>query len=401
MAYLSVDAASALLLNALINHKGMQAIVELSSGLLSNPIAVGDIRLTVLYTSSNMPPDVPMSKPGMIPPVYSTDKSFIKANEQAYYSEAPILTEEQFGGYKTLLSRLCVRGEIVGYMSVLFYYKAYSPEIDGLVEIIRQAIEAELTKNTSLLTKSETVQEAMLSDMLSGKKEPLYYSADTAIRLGIQQTSPYTIAVFRLIGYSMANSPNIILKEILHSVTGAQVSVIIGSCIVILKPGDMTALLNHPRDLKQLKKCMKEYGLYCGASYPACGIEHVYQSYRQALSALRACEPPKPAQIMTYEAAVIPDFIKKLKVRHKFPVMMPELTRLIEYDAQNHTRYCQILKHYIESGKNTIKTAQTADLSRSSVYRILDRISAVADIDFSDNEQLFGIYFGMKIMDIS
>ena len=63
------------LLDALFSNAGMQAIVELAAKYLGNPVAVGTVRLTVLYTSHNMPAQVPMAQPGIIPPDFTNEQS--------------------------------------------------------------------------------------------------------------------------------------------------------------------------------------------------------------------------------------------------------------------------------------------------------------------------------------
>ena len=69
----------------------------------------------------------------------------------------------------------------------------------------------------------------------------------------------------------------------------------------------------------------------------------------------------------------------------------------MDYDKSHGTNYCQVIELYVESGKNVYLTASLAGLSKSSIYRILDRIKALTDIDLNQNDQLFALYFGIKI----
>ena len=218
---------SARLFDTLMSNQGMQAIVELCAEFLGNPVAVGTDRLTVLYTSHNMPPKVPMSSPGIISPDFATEHSFIQYNEKAFYSRTPVLTPEQWGGYRTLLSRLMLHGEVVGYMSILFCNSYYTSDIDPLVELVIRTIESELLKSNILSFRNTTPAERLLASILAGGDSGLNSNADAVIQLGLNKQSSFYIATFRMSHYIVANKPNSIYKDALHQMTGAIISIFI------------------------------------------------------------------------------------------------------------------------------------------------------------------------------
>ena len=210
------------LMTALAQNWGPEALVRLAGDIMDNPVAVGDTSLTILFTSGNMPEGVPMTHPGMIPPKFTTDREFIKYNEDAYYDDAPIITPPQFGGYRTVLTRLKVHRQIVGYMSVLLAAHGLRENDMERIYLIRTAIEVELGKNTSALSQPPRPWEFTLKKLLSGADNPLQNNADLTISLGIDKNVRLYVLVFKMLGYSRANTPGLAIRRELLSLTGSK-----------------------------------------------------------------------------------------------------------------------------------------------------------------------------------
>lgn len=385
------------LMTQLLSNQGMEALVELGAGLLGNPIAVGTTRLTVLYTSKDMPPQVPMAKPGIISPDFSTDKSFIKYNEAAYYSDRPILTEEQYGGYKTLLMRTKIHGEITGYMSVLFCNTPYHPDIENVAILVRQTIECELAKHTSLLSKSQTASELLLIDILNNKTNDFSSNADAIIRLGLNKQTTFYLLVFNMIGFSKANMPGPDIKDKLQELTGAGLCTYYKENVVLLKQGSIRKLMPDIQHGSRLQKFMQKNGLCGGISFGSRQISDIPGCYKQAVLALSYAKNMDSTILLPYDHVVIPEFIKNTVYKHRLNYKLPEIRVIEAYDQSHGTNYRQVLKTFIENGKNASLTAASTGLSKSSVYRILDRIKTMTGLDFEHNDHLFAIYLGIKI----
>lgn len=385
------------LLEALLTNQGIEALVELASKLTGNPVAVGNIRLTVLYTSKDMPTHVPMARPGMIPSDFSTDKGFIKYNIEAYYSDKPILTEEQFGGYKTLLMRLVLHGEIAGYMSILFYKKLYDPDIEPLALLIRQTIECELTKHSSLLSKPPAASEALLADILGNNTVGFSSNADAAIRLGLNKQTTFYILVFNMMEFSKANTPAADIKNKLQRLTDSGLSTYCQENLVLLKQTPIKNLITDSPQKEALSQYMQKNRLCGGISYGSRQISDLQDCYRQALLALSYAKNNDSAVLIPYDYVVVPDFIKNTIYKHRLNFKLPELEVLENYDKNHQTNFRQVFKTYIETGKNAGLTALNTGLSKSSVYRILERIKLMTGLDYDQNDHLFSIYLGIKI----
>ena len=387
------------LLESLLDDRGMEDLVELASKLTGNPVAVGNARLTVLYTSKNMPANVPMAKPGVISPDFSTDKEFIKYNEAAYYSNKPIVTDEQYGGYKTLLTKLSLHGKVVGYMSILFYNRLYQPDIEPLAILIRETIECALTRHSSLLATPPAAPESLFADILNHKTDAISSNADAVIRLGINKQTDFYILAFSMIGFSKANMPGADIKNQLLLLTGSGLSTYDNENIVLLKQGSIKNLMTDSGEKKTLLSYMHKNGLCGGISFSCRQISDIPGGYRQAKLALSCAKHRASAALIPYDYVVFPDFVKNTIVKHCMYYKLPEIKRLENYDNTHSTNYRHVLKTYVENGKNAGLTAAQTGLSKSSVYRILDRIRLMTGIDFEQNDHLFSVYLGLKIDD--
>ena len=387
------------LLDALFSNVGMQAIVELAAKYLGNPVAVGTVRLTVLYTSHNMPAQVPMAQPGIIPPDFTNEQSVIHFNEVAFYSEEPILTDKQWGGYRTLLARLSQNGEVVGYMSIFFCEQDYDPQIKPLVKLIRTVIESELLKDNALIFRSTSPAQRLLNSILSDDSKQLMSNADAVIQLGLNKQSHFYILTFKMSYYSRANKPNSIYRDNLSELTGATLSTFYQETIVLIVQGSIRNLVTNTPNRRALLEYLDTYGLCGGISYMCRQISDIPCAFMQASAAMNSVgsDGTQCTGLLTYDSIVVPKLIQQIVDKNHLSYLTPELLVLMDYDKSHGTNYCQVIELYVESGKNVYLTASLAGLSKSSIYRILDRIKALTDIDLNQNDQLFALYFGIKI----
>lgn len=387
-----------LLLNALLSDMDIQSLLNLCSELVGNPIALGNARLTVLYTAGHMPPEVPMATPGMISPDFFKDQEFIKYNEAAFHSETPVLTPVQFGGYRTLIERLCHKGQVVGYMSVLLSNKPYDPSIVPLILAISSTLENYLRKDNIFFSEMLTPGEAFLLALLDHSASSTISNADTITRLGLKKQSSFYLMTFKISGFQQANSPNNILKENLIDLTGADMGIFHKEHLVLLIQKQIRPLVTQTPERDALISYMNQQGICGGISYLCRHIYDIDQCYTQSLKALAIAESNKKQPLVAYDKIVINQFIKEKIYPTKNEFQMPELAALMAYDQSHKTQYCRLLELYVENEKHISLTATAAGLSRGTIYRILERIRQITGIQLEKNEQLFSLYLGIKIV---
>ena len=407
----SPEEASEALMYLLSKNQGAQPLVDLSARLLGNPIAVGDTSLTVLYISEGMPQTVPMARTGMIPPDFTTDEEFIKYNEEAYASDMPIITGPQYGGYKTVLTRLKIHGQIAGYMSILLSVHPLRPGDMELICLIRSAIEAELGKKPSALSQPPRPSEYTLKRMLSGHENPLQNNADLTISLGIDKNARLYALCFTMPGYSRANTPGLAIRRELLRMCGSRISVLHEGNIVILRQDYLYKQPELVPPYGQLLPFLKKYGIACGISTCFNQITDIYQYYIQAQAALKCFVPVRGIGIYRYEEAAVQLFLSR-HTAEKTPApdgtgtdllryCHPAVLKLKDYDARSGTHYMNVLKTYVENEKSAVLTAVKNHLSKASIYRILERIKGITGESLETPESLFNLYFSILLLEIS
>lgn len=404
----SPESASEALMQLLSKNQGAQPLVDLSAKILDNPIAVGDTSLTVLYISEGMPQTVPMAKPGMIPPNFTTDAEFIKYNEEAYASEIPVITGPQYGGYKTVLSRLKVHGQIAGYMSILLANHPLRTGDMELICLIRSAIEAELGKKPSALSQPPRPSEYTLRRLLSGHENPLQNNADLTISLGIDKNAKLYALCFTMPGYSRANTPGLAIRRELLRMCGSKISVLHEGNIVILRQDYLYKQPELVPPYSELLCFLKKYGIACGISTCFNQITDIYQYYTQATAALDYFIPTRGVGIYRYEEAAVHLFLCSYTsgaepLSHSADLLRychPAVIKLNAYDEDNGTHYMNVLKTYVENEKNAVLTAAKNHLSKASIYRILERIKHITGENLETPESLFNLYFSILLLKI-
>lgn len=392
--------ASEQLMTALAANKGPGSLVRLAGEIMDNPVAVGDTSLTILFTSGNMPEGVPMTHPGMIPPEFTTDHEFIKYNEEAYYEDTPIVTPPQYGGYCTILTRLKVHRQIVGYLSVLLAKHPLRENDIELVCLIRTAVEVELGKNTSALSQPPRPWEFTLKNLLSGKENPLQNNADLTISLGIDKNARLYVLVFKMLGYSKANTPGLAIRRELLALTGSKISVLYEGNIIIIRQGYLHTQPTLTAPYPKLSDFLKKYGIVCGISTAFNQITELGRHYVQACSAIRYFAPRQGAGIYKYENAAVFLFLQQHQKNIRLmDYCHPGIIALKSYDKKNRTNYTQVLKCYVENGKNAMLTASRLRLSKASVYRILERIRKITGQSAETPGTLFNLYFSILLIE--
>lgn len=441
------ESACEALMRQLAANEGAQPLVDLAARLLDNPVAVGDTSLTVLFTAGVMPEGVPMAHPGMISPDYSTDTEFIKYNEEAYTSPTPIVTGPQFGGYRTVLTRLKVHKQIAGYMSILLIHPLRDNDME-LICLIRSAMEAELGKNTSALSQPPKQSEYTLKRLLSGLENPLQNNADLTISLGVDKNAPLYAIVFKMLGYSRANTPGLAIRRELLRMCGSKISVLHENHIVILRQDYLYSQKELTPPYTELLPFLKKYGIGGGISTCFHQITDIYQYYRQALAAMDYFVPRQGAGIYRYEEAAVQLFLQGQLTSETMPLAQPgpsgddpkevspaamapmvpaaaptlvpspaavapqlaaaphllsychpAVLTLQAYDAHNHTKYLNVLKAYVENEQNAVLTARQTHLSKASIYRILERIKAITGQTLDTPDALFNMYFSILLLE--
>ena len=394
------ELASEQLMEALAQNKGPGPLVRLAGAILDNPVAVGDTSLTILFTSGNMPDGVPMSEPGLIPPEFTTDSQFIKYNEDAYYEDEPITTPPQYGGYRTVLTRLRVHRQIVGYMSVLLARHPLRRGDMELVLLIRTAIEAELGKNTSALSQPPRPWEATLKGLLSGQDNPLHNNADLTISLGIDKNARLYVFVFKMLGFSKANTPGLAIRRQLSALVGSKISVLYEGNIVIIRQNHLHEPPAIAPDGAELDQVLKKYGIVCGISAGFGQIAELGRHYRQALDTIDYFEPRKGAGAYRYEQGAVLLYLQRHRQHiQSLTYCHPGILALKDYDRLHRTSYIRVLQLYVESEKNALLTARTMGISKASVYRILERIKKITGQSLEAPAALFNLYFSILLLE--
>ena len=398
MKNISLSQASEMLMLALGKNEGPQGLIRLAGDIMDNPVALGDTSLTVHFISENMPESVPMSHTGVISPGFSTDNEFIKYNEAAYYSDKPVLTPPQFGGYQTIITRLTVHRQIIGYLSVLLARHSIRENDIALVCLIRDVIQAALGKNPSTFFPPPNPWDHTIKCLLRGQENPLHSNADLTISLGLEKNTNLYVIVFKILGYSKANTPAAAITRTLMDMCGTKLCVLFDGNIVLIRQGPLHLVDAFVPPFKEMNDFLESFGMIGAVSAGFFQIGDLYTHYLQALDTIGYFAPRQGAGFYRYESAAVFLFLKEHRDRLD-TYCHPGIRRLSDYDRKNRTDYVKILKTYAETGKNVQITAEKMHLSKASIYRILERIKKITEQNFESPQCLFNLYFSIILMD--
>ena len=166
---------------------------------------------------------------------------------------------------------------------------------------------------TCLLYTSPRPWEFTLKNLLSGKENPLQNNADLTISLGIDKNARLYVLVFKMLGYSKANTPGLAIRRELLALTGSKISVLYEGNIIIIRQGYLHTQPTLTAPYPKLSDFLKKYGIVCGISTAFNQITELGRHYVQACSAIRYFAPRQGAGIYKYENAAVFLFLQQHK----------------------------------------------------------------------------------------
>lgn len=301
--------------------------------------------------------------------------------------------------------RLCGKlfdeeGMQIGCITVFAFHKPIEPEDYKLVEIICESLSLEIQQSDFYQSMERVFQESVICDLIEGKsfdpqvEEPRIEDLYTNLK-------PYLyLVVVDITQYEHTLSHLAYFRDLFERMEKDAKFYIYLNNIVMIFSDDQPSL-SVQQKLPELCSLFVKHHFYAGISNSFDNIYELKQYYRQALNALNYGMATDNGQyVFRYDNYKVEHAINLLK--HKLnPTECgnPVVATIREYDLEQGTAYYDLLHTYLLSGNNPDITAQKMKLSRGDLHKQLEEMREKFAIDWNDGNQLFGIFFTIKLMD--
>lgn len=383
----------------------LQDLCEVGAEMLDNPICIHDDWFVMIAKSAELSqvlkPDYIMSSSReFVPQVVLEDFKFDSDYLETYSYRSAQRWDASPDTGPCIYVNLWAGSVYCGRLLVVQYHRAFR-RIDYLLsEVLTQRVMMVLRRNIpgenrqlrsmddvvyELLTQghSDSQEVGRLLEMLGWNKQDRML----CIRIKNQQTES-----------------TVTMEHLLHS----DLFRVFPGSYILLTDHQQCVILNldrTPSGFSQLHHRLaplcRDYCLYAGISSPVRGIRELHLAYYQAEVALnRAFQKRSERWIIPFSDCTL-DFLMNhqdspLQRQH---LVVPELYRLMDHDAQKGTQYFETLRTYLLLERDIPKTSDALIIHRTTLLYRLKKIQALTDFQLDDPDVRLNLLLSLWILD--
>ena len=379
---------------------GLKRILDIGYKMLGNPILVTDKSWKVITMTDmvNIPDDrdwTEFLESGTLPA--DAVATGIKTNlaDRIEQSGEPFIWKSDDMTYPRLFSKVKVHDKSIATLSVVGFHKPVSEDDYPMMEILSNAVAAEMQKDQFRQYARGLLYEDFLWNLLDGRLTDPETVSERIKRLNIGIRENIYVFVFDLSEYDSKQFSLTYMRDVLEKMISGGRAIIYDNKIVI------TTSFARARDifkteLENLSAFLKTYNIRCGISRRCMQPAELRFYYRQALDAMRIGTHvdhdryiyPYGEYAVYHIAQICVDNGGVKRFCH------PALEALIRHDGEYGTHFTDSLYTYICESKNITNTAAALHLHRNTLVYHLRRIEEITDISLSD-------YHVMQLLELS
>jgi hypothetical protein len=399
------DSFAQALLGALAADDGLQKLIDIGFLTLGNPIIVTDRSWKALAMTAGI--EIPgdgdwreLKENGLL----STDSvaSGIKDNlaERIEQSTAPFRWQSATMAFPRIFKKLSVGDKTAATISVIVYLKPFSDTDAPLLNLLGDAVTAELQKDQFRQYSRGMLYEEFIWDLLEGRlSDPKVIEERMRLfNLGIKKN--IYVFVFDVREYDVSQYSVSYMRDLLEQMISGGRAIIYSNSIVI------TASFSRARDifrteLKNLGVFLKKYNIRCGISRRCTQPSELRFYYEQAQDAMRV------GSYMDYDRYIYP--YGEYAVYHTAEAVIanggadrfchPALEALMEHDREYRTTFTDSIYAYLRSSKNITDAAKALNIHRNTMVYHLKRIEEIMDIELDNYDSMQQIEFSFRLLE--
>lgn len=384
-----------MLLNALIERKGLQYLTNTAAQALDNPIFLYDMSGKILAMSDvNGHSDVwdELFPHGHLDSNHMsiTEKSGVIKNIIEH--DTPVIGQFSYSRFRFLGCRVRDKDSAVA-IATLVEVHPFKEEDSELMVVFCKAVLFEL------LYRERTAMQkipyfGLLKDILENSvSESEITERSTSLRLRFPEK-------MRLIGIAFTGTINQTLS--LHLLReNLLASVPFGYCIIYSDTLLLLLSAEYTTDtqLNIIKNVFSGYDIAIGISTEFSDIMFLHNAYLQLMAIKRIHQHlDTPASLKYYEDILLYHLAMLAGKDHDLSQFCLPVIREIElYDQQHDTLLLEGLQGYLESGRNIQKAAHALHMHKNTLYYRLKRIEELFHLDLANEDVCFNLQYSLRI----
>jgi sugar diacid utilization regulator len=399
-----MDGAAALL-SAVAKAKGIYSIVSVGYELLGNPVIVSDKswKAIVIATDEKESEDKGFNE-FLTQGSLSLDTVSVdikdKLTNRIEQSDKPFRYQGEHMKYARLFGRVLVGSRPVATVSVLELSRPFTKEDYETVELLCNAISAEMQKNKFLHYTRGLLYEELIVELIEGRDSGASPITERAKALGVGMKKYIYILTIDIKGFDIEKFSLSYMRDYLEKMISGCKALIYGDHIVIVTSCTKeNGLLDT--DLTVLRTFLGEYNMRGGVSRGFLRLEDLGEHYRQSLEALViGARMDTDSHLHMYDDYAVYHIAKACSQVADLRVFcQPKLDTLMEYDKEHNTSFTSSLYAYLRHSRNITETAKALHLHRNSMIYHLKRIEEILGFSLTESNTLLHIELSFRFME--
>lgn len=382
---------------ALIEHQGLQYMIDLAEELLENPVFVYDISGKILAKSSSGESKAVWKE--LLPDDYlDADKLDIAERtgiiKKMMTVDTPVPGKFSYSPYVVLGCRIRDKDGAVGVVTIVELHPLKEGDSELLVFLCQTIL-------FELLYRERTAMQTipyfgLLRDIIEGcADEDSVRERCRILRLHIPKS-------MLLLGIRFSqqreNSLSLyFIRESLMSFLPESLCIIYDmGLLIIINESHMTESL-----LSLIQKNFSNYEIRIGISRKFSSLSRLREAFQQLLAIQKIrvrLGEDRSHPVIRYDGIGLYHFMELAAQKYGLEEFCsPAVKILEEYDRDNHTFLSESVEKYLEAGRNIQQAAEKMNLHKNTLYYRIQRAEQVAGIDLNDENICFHLQFSYRM----
>ncbi|WP_286946031.1 PucR family transcriptional regulator [Acetobacterium sp. UBA5834] len=384
-----------IILNALIERKGLQYLTDVAAEVLENPIFIFDISGKILAKShikeykevwEVLFPDGHLNSDNR----RITERAGVI--KQIMDDDSPVFGKFEFSRFRFLGCRIRDNDNVVAVATLVEMNPFGKEDSDLLITICKSVLFELLYRERTAMQKIPYF--GLLKDIIERTvSESEILERCKVLNLSIHEKM--RLIEIRFPGY-LSNSLSLnLLRESLILSIPIRYCIIYSDTLLLI----MAENLINESILERIKKVFYHYEIRIGISSKFTNILSVQSAFQELRAIQSVCQKLQVFKEITfYEEIIMYHFMemasKEFDLR-KF--CLPVIAQIEEYDQYHSTFLKQCLEGYLECGRNTQKAAEQLHIHKNTLYYRLKRIEELFSLDLNDENLCFNLQLSLRV----
>ncbi len=389
------EQGKARIMDALLEHGGLQHLVDVGADAIGNPIFVCDLAARVMAMSHATEEDrvfwEEFFPEGKMNPSNAADVGRAGIYERVFSDDVPVMGKFDFYPGRFVGARIRLRNDVVG-MATLVERKPLG-ECDGdLLVVLCQAIVLEMTWQDMQVRSSSA-----LLDVVTAAIEGTASGEELDLRASGARLSLPTKSRVLVIGFESGHS------GVVFSFSQGLLARRFPTSPTIVRHGRLVMLLDLSRyeevPLRDLEACLANLPLRVGVGGAFDSIGGIRESYRQARVAMVLSQRAGlPAGLANYDDWRMDDFlVQTAELTDLTSFLDPVVLRMDEHDRCEGTQLIETVDTYLRCANNAQAAARLLGIHKNTMYARLERIQQLFDVDLESGETCLALALSLRM----